>query len=111
MTNTSPTHVHIEYSTDADGNIVSADYSELDEYMAARAPHGTPMFHSLVSLSGPGESFDPIWRRAYGEAVRQFAAHVREIGFGYDDFALWCYRVINRPPREVTESCKAYEHE
>ena len=74
---------------DAEGNITSADYSELDAYMATHAPNGTAMFHSFVNLTGPAERNTPVWNRAYDAAVKQFVAHVREIGFDYDDYAYY----------------------
>lgn len=87
----------VPFEYDEQGAIVYADFSELDEYMATRAPHGTAMFHSLVRLSGPAESFDPIWKRAYIAAVRQFTAHVHAIGFGYGDFT---YYPVDEPGLE-----------
>jgi hypothetical protein len=76
----------VPFVYDADGNILSADYTALDSYMAIHAPVGTAMMHSLVHLSGPAKQFDPVWNKAYDAAVKQFAAHILEIGFGYDDY-------------------------
>ena len=77
------------FEYDAEGSIVSADYSELDAYMATHAPEGTALFHSLVRLSGPAEADSPVWKKAYAAAVRRFSAHIIEIGFGYDDYAYY----------------------
>jgi len=79
----------VPYQFDGDGNIVSADYSTLDPYMESHAQEGTPMFHSLVRLSGPAEAFSPVWKQAYDAAVKQFTAHIIEIGFGYNDYAYY----------------------
>jgi hypothetical protein len=79
----------VPFTYDADGNILSADFSVLDPYMATHAPQGTAMLHSLVRLEGPAEQFDPIWNKAYDAAVKQFASHILEIGFGYDDYAYY----------------------
>jgi outer membrane protein assembly factor BamB len=79
----------VPFEYDADGNILSADYSVIDPYMATHAPGGTSLFQSLVHLTGPAEQFDPIWNKAYDAAVKQFAAHILEIGFGYADYAYY----------------------
>jgi hypothetical protein len=79
----------VPFTFDAEGTIVSADFKALDEYMDVHARVGTPLFHSLVRLSGPAEAFTPIWRKAYITAVRQFTAHIIEIGFGYDSYAYY----------------------
>ncbi len=79
----------VPFQYDADGSIVSADYSALDAYMASHAPEGTALFHSLVRLTGPAERFSEVWNRAYNAAVKQFVAHVEEIGFDYSDYAYY----------------------
>jgi outer membrane protein assembly factor BamB len=74
---------------DVVGNILSADYTALDSYMVTHAPEGTAMFHSFVHLKGPAEQYDPVWSKAYDAAIKQFAAHILELGFDYDDYAYY----------------------
>ena len=79
----------VPFEYDAEGDIVSADFSAFDAYMNIHAPHGTALFHSLVRLTGPAEPFSPVWNAAYDAAVKQFAARVLELGFGYDCYAFY----------------------
>ncbi|NIA12952.1 MAG: PQQ-binding-like beta-propeller repeat protein [Nitrospiraceae bacterium] len=77
-------------SFNEEGAIVGdIDYAAHDAYMKRHAPHGLVLFHSLASLSGPAPEYSPVWQKAYNQFVRTWIKHLADLGFGYDDVALY----------------------
>ncbi len=69
------------------GNI---DFSAHDAYVKQHAPHGTILFCGYQSaISGPGGQESEIYAKAHVAWLRAWVAHLKELGVGYDGFALY----------------------
>ena len=71
------------------GNIRNIDYSEHDKFMKKHAPHGIILFHNLVSLNSAFHAFSLPWLTAYRSFIPIWIKHLKELGFGYDNFAFY----------------------
>ncbi|MCK4990547.1 MAG: hypothetical protein KAS29_08680, partial [Bacteroidales bacterium] len=78
-----------EATFDESGKITNIDYSDHDIFMAKHAPKGTPLFHSLVKLTGPAEKFSPTWEKAYRSFIPLWIKHLKEFSYGYESFAFY----------------------
>jgi len=74
---------------DESGEIIKTDYSDHDAYMKSHTPHGTSLFHSLLTLNGPSEYFSPTWLKAYKSFIPLWIKHLKKLGYGYEDFAFY----------------------
>ncbi|MCK5458125.1 MAG: hypothetical protein KAI45_13435, partial [Melioribacteraceae bacterium] len=71
------------------GEITDIDWSDHDAFMESQAAKGTLLFHSLVSISGSSSAFSPAWLKAYRIFIPQWIKHLKELGYGYDNFAFY----------------------
>lgn len=78
-------------SFDAEGKLAGPiDFSAHDEYVRRHASHGIILFLAYqAALTGPAEEFSPAWRKAQIAWLRAWAAHLAELGLGYDAYALY----------------------
>ena len=72
------------------GNVVGTiDFAEHDDYVKRYAPHGIILFCGYQgALKGAAPSSDG-WKKAHIEYLRQWVAHLAQLGVGYDGFALY----------------------
>jgi hypothetical protein len=73
------------------GELVSGpDFSAHDAYVKAHAPHGIILFCGYQhSLRGPGGVNSDAYAKAHKEWLKRWVAHLKELGVGYDGFALY----------------------
>jgi outer membrane protein assembly factor BamB len=88
-TNVFPRTVPAKADFDELGKIENIDYSDHDDFMTRHAPHGTILFHSLVSLKGTAPPFSTPWLKAYSSFLPLWIKHLKELGFGYEIFAFY----------------------
>ncbi|VAX22672.1 hypothetical protein MNBD_IGNAVI01-2449, partial [hydrothermal vent metagenome] len=88
-TNVFPRTVPPKVEFDKYGKIVNVDYSAHDVFIKRIAPHGTILFHSLVSLNGSSPAFSPPWLKAYKSFIPLWIKHLKELGYGYENFAFY----------------------
>ena len=75
---------------DEQGNIVSMDFSEHDAHVRAHGPHGILLLSGYTNaITGPAPRDSEIWREAYVAYLRRWVAHLKDLGFTYDDYALY----------------------
>ncbi|MCP4643798.1 MAG: PQQ-binding-like beta-propeller repeat protein [bacterium] len=75
---------------DESGAITSVDFEAHDAYVKAHAPHGIILFCGYQgALTGPGPREGEAYRKAHVAWLRAWVAHLRELGVGYDGFALY----------------------
>ena len=76
---------------DEQGNLVGdIDYSAHDAYVREYAPHGVILFCGYQgALQGPGGIDSDAYAKASVQWLRQWVAHLRDMGVGYDGFALY----------------------
>lgn len=88
---------------DAEGNLVgSLDFSEHDAVVKRMSPHGFLLFTSPQGgVTGPGFLSD-AWNKAFVAFLRQWAAHLKQLGLDYDDWALYPYDEPSAPHAETT---------
>ncbi|HUW61895.1 MAG TPA: PQQ-binding-like beta-propeller repeat protein, partial [Candidatus Bathyarchaeia archaeon] len=72
------------------GNLVGPiDFVEHDDYVKRYAPHGMILFCGYQgALKGAPQSSDG-WKKAHVQYLRQWVAHLAQLGVGYDGFALY----------------------
>ncbi len=80
-----------EASFDEAGEIVDEiDFTAHDAYVQAYVPHGTILFCGYQSaLKGPGGHMGDAYKKAYVAWLRAWVEHLKEIGVGYEDYALY----------------------
>lgn len=88
-TNVFPRTIPPKAEFDESGKIVNIDYSAHDVFMKKHAPKGIVLFHSLVSLNGPSPAFSSAWLKAYRSFVPLWIKHLKELGYGYENFAFY----------------------
>lgn len=73
------------------GELVGAiDFAAHDAYVRQHAPHGIILFCGYQGgLQGPGGQEGPAFEKAYGTWLRAWVKHLKELGVGYDGFALY----------------------
>ncbi|MCC6694378.1 MAG: PQQ-binding-like beta-propeller repeat protein [Candidatus Hydrogenedentes bacterium] len=73
------------------GELVGAiDFAAHDAYVRRHAPHGIILFGGYQGgLQGPGGLEGPAYEKAYGPWLRAWVEHLKELGVGYDGFALY----------------------
>ncbi len=76
---------------DEAGNLVGEiDFAEHDAYVKRHAPHGKILFFSYQrALQGPGGLESEAYAKAHVAWLRAWTARLRELGVGYDGFALY----------------------
>lgn len=78
---------------DAEGNLLSADFSAHERYLDAYLPHGLrPMIFWIDPLRMPdGEEIprpSAMWARAFSNLLRAFLDRMQELGYGPEHFVL-----------------------
>lgn len=77
-------------SYDETGAIVGEiDYTEHDAYVRRYAPHGMILFHNTGGIKGPGGIETGAYRTAFVTWMRAWVAHLKDMGIGYDRFAMY----------------------
>ena len=80
---------------DAAGNLtVEPDWTRHDKWMKKYQGKGIVLIPSFQnSVTGPEEApiWSEPWEKAYKAALRRYVAHLKAMGFGYEDFALYPY--------------------
>lgn len=73
------------------GNLIGEiDFSAHDDYVKKHAPHGMILFFNYqTALKGPGGIESEAYAKAHVQWLRAWVAHLRELGVGYDGFALY----------------------
>jgi outer membrane protein assembly factor BamB len=76
---------------DEQGEIIGAiDFTDHDSYVTRHAPHGTILFFNYQhALKGPGGQNEEAYAKAHLTWLRAWVAHLKELGVGYDGFALY----------------------
>lgn len=76
---------------DKEGNIVNEiDYREHDEYVKKHIKDGIILFFNYQGrLKGPAEQYTPVWQKAYIEWLREWIAHLKNMGVTYDQYAFY----------------------
>jgi hypothetical protein len=75
---------------DETGALVGAvDFTEHDAFVNRYAPHGLILFHNTGGISGPGDMESEIYRKAFVAWMRAWAAHMQELGLGYERYAMY----------------------
>ncbi len=90
---------------DEKGKIISVDYTAHDRFMKQHSPYGTILFHSLVSLHGPSPAFSPAWLKAYRAFIPMWINHLKENGYGYENFAFY---PVDEPGLEHGKNVKRF---
>ena len=66
------------------------DFKDHDAYVKQHAPHGTILFCGYQgALQGPGGQESEAYVKAHIAWLRAWVAHLKELGVGYDGFALY----------------------
>lgn len=66
------------------------DFSAHDDYVKQHAPHGTILFCGYQgAIQGPGGQESEAYGKAHVAWLRAWVAHLKEMGVGYDGFALY----------------------
>jgi hypothetical protein len=79
---------HAKYSDQ--GDLVGAiDYATHDQFVRRHAPHGIILFQHTGFLTGPGGQESDAYARAHSTLMQDWVRHLREMGVGYDGFALY----------------------
>ncbi|NLN93227.1 MAG: PQQ-binding-like beta-propeller repeat protein [Candidatus Hydrogenedens sp.] len=83
--------VYPQAKFDEEGKLIGApDFTAHDAYVKAHAPHGRILFFNYQNaLKGPGDIFSEAYGKAHVQWLRLWVAHLRELGVGYDGFALY----------------------
>ncbi len=73
------------------GEIVGEiDFTAHDDYVKRHAPHGTVLFCGYQgALKGPGGQESDAYAKAHVKWLRAWVAHLKELGVGYEGFALY----------------------
>ncbi len=76
---------------DEHGNLAGElDFSEHDAYLEKHAPHGLILFYTYQrGIDGPAEELSDAWKKAHVAYLRRWFAHLKDMGIGYDRFALY----------------------
>ncbi|MEK7795749.1 MAG: FG-GAP-like repeat-containing protein [Candidatus Hydrogenedentota bacterium] len=75
---------------DESGNLVGEiDFADHDNFVRLYAPHGMLLFQQLGALTGPGGMDGEAYKKAYIPWMRDWVAHLKEMGVGYDGFAMY----------------------
>ena len=90
---------------DEDGNLVGEiDFSATDESVARLSPHGILLFTGPQGgVRGPA-LFSEGWRKGFITYLRAWAAHMKEIGVGYEGWALYPYDEPSTPYTDITRN-------
>ncbi len=79
----------------AQGNLTGTpDWTKHDKWMKMYRGKGMVLIPSFqYSVKGPKEApmWSEPWEKAYKAALKRYVAHLKELGFGYDGFALYPY--------------------
>jgi len=65
------------------------DYTEHDAYVRRYAPHGIILFQNTGGVTGPGAPETGAFRKAHVAWLRAWVAHLKEMGIGYDRYAMY----------------------
>ena len=66
------------------------DYREHDEYVKKHIKDGIILFFNYQGrLKGPAEQYTPVWQKAYIEWLREWIAHLKNMGVTYDQYAFY----------------------
>jgi hypothetical protein len=88
---------------DAEGNLAGPlDYAAHDENLKRLSPHGILLFIEPQSSLTGQEFLSEPWRKAFVAYLREWVAHVKELGMGYEDWALYPYDEPSTPYAETT---------
>ncbi|HOJ33080.1 MAG TPA: PQQ-binding-like beta-propeller repeat protein [Candidatus Hydrogenedentes bacterium] len=78
------------------------DFSEHDRTVRRLAPHGFLLFLSPQScVDGPAFLSEP-WKQAFVSFVRDWVAHLNQLGLSYEDWAFYPYDEPSSPFTETT---------
>lgn len=74
------------------------DFSQHDAELEPLVGKGQVLFPSeWAALSGPSEPLSPTWEKAFRQYLPLWVAHLKELGVGYEDFALYPFDEANGP--------------
>jgi hypothetical protein len=108
---------------DENGDILGEiDFSDHDPYVRQHAAEGMILFFNYqVSLKGPADRFTEPWTKAYKQWLKVWVDHLRQMGIGYEQFALYPidepglneglvddYIAYSKPLREVDPKIQIY---
>lgn len=65
------------------------DYAEHDDFVRRYAPHGMILFHNTGGITGPGGRDSEAYRKAHVAWLRAWVAHLKDMGIGYDRYAMY----------------------
>jgi len=88
-TNIFPRTVPAKADFDATGNLSNIDFTDHDIFMKSHASHGMVLFHNPITLKGDSPAFSPAWEKAFRNFIPIWLKHLKELGFGYKDFAFY----------------------
>lgn len=75
---------------DEQGEIVSMDFSDHDAHVLKHGPHGILLQSGYTNaITGTEPVYSRTWRKAHIAYLRRWAAHMQDLGFHYDDYALY----------------------
>lgn len=65
------------------------DYTDHDAFVRVYAKEGMVLFQNLGALTGPGGMDSEAYKKAYIPWMHAWVAHLKEMGVGYDGFAMY----------------------
>ncbi len=77
-------------SFNAQGEIVSMDFSEHDAHVLKHGPHGILLQSGYNNaMEGPAPNGSDLWRKAHVAYLRRWIVYMKDLGFDYEDYALY----------------------
>jgi outer membrane protein assembly factor BamB len=75
---------------DEAGNLVGAiDYTAHDEFAAKYMPNGMILYHNNHPITTKAPKDSGAYKKAYIHYVRDWVAHLNDLGYGYDKYAMY----------------------
>lgn len=65
------------------------DYAAHDEFVKKYAPHGMILFHNNHPITTTAPRDSDAYKKAYIHYVREWVAHLKAMGVGYDGYAMY----------------------
>ncbi|MBN1348142.1 VCBS repeat-containing protein [candidate division KSB1 bacterium] len=88
---------------DENGELVGElDFTNHDASVKRLAKYGILLFLSPQGALKGQKFLSPPWRKAFVEYMRQWSTHVKALGLGYEDWALYPYDEPSTPHSETT---------
>lgn len=90
---------------DTNGNLVGeVDFRAHDESIKRLSPHGIVLFIGPQGALRGQPFLSTPWRKAFAAYLRAWAAHMKDLGLGYDAWALYPYDEPSTPFSETTRN-------